>query len=422
MQRLFRGVRFCRSGQTNPDQPTDVIIENGKIKDLGSALQAPGAEVFDFTGLLVLAQTLDLGVVSGEPGLEHREDFAHLDKAASRGGFTAVAPWPDTVPVAHDQTAISFIKARTQSLFTHFLPIGSLSVKAEGKQMSDLRDMHEAGAVAFSDGPTPIASSGLLLQILDYVSAFGGVVMHQPHDETLTHHGQVNEGPVSIELGLPGLPSVAEEIMVERDINLVRYSGAALHLCGISTARSVLLIKQAKAEGLPITASCYVWNAIFDDSAVGNFNVHFKLQPALRSKNDVLAIQNGLADGTLVALQSGHQPWDAEATELEFPYAAFGSSSIETALPLSFDALADTLGAAKLATLWSAGPMSIFKMNTLDPFAIGSPVAWAFMSENEPWTLDKAKMASKSHNSPLHGHTFKHKVKAVVVGDDMRLF
>ena len=240
---------------------------------------------------------MDVGTQVGDPGFEHREDLRTASKAAAAGGFTAIVPHPNTMPTIHSKSEVNYLKNKTEGDLVDFFPIGAISRDCEGKDITEMYDMHESGAVAFSDGQKTLQNSGLMMRALQYVKAFDGLVMNHPSDKALSQEGQMHEGKVSTSLGMKGIPSIAEELMVQRDLYLAEYTESRLHLFNISSERSVELLKNAKAKGIDVTASVPVLNLIYDETAIAEFDVNYKVLPPLREKSDIKALKRGIKNG-----------------------------------------------------------------------------------------------------------------------------
>ena len=334
---LLKNVKIVAPASDHDGQISDILInKNGDIEKIGSHLAASkNTTIFEKQGTCVSIGWLDVGVQTGDPGFEHREDLASTAKAAMAGGFTAIAPFPNTQPTVSSKSEILYIKNKTQSYLVDFYPIGAVSEDCKGKDIAEMVDMHHAGAIAFSDGRKPLQDGGLLLRAVQYAQIFDGLVFNFPFDKTIAPHGQMHEGMTSTSLGLPAIPSLAEELMVQRDLQLIQYADARLHFHNISTARSVEFIRQAKKQGLKITASVAAINLCFDDSTLSSFNTYFKVMPPLREKTDIEALIKGLKDGTIDFINSNHTPIDNEGKDLEFPYADFGAIGLETAFAMT---------------------------------------------------------------------------------------
>ncbi|MCU0346913.1 MAG: dihydroorotase, partial [Saprospiraceae bacterium] len=299
MQLLIKNATLVHPSSKHDGAKTDILIENGKIHSLGTGLSAGTATVFDAKGACVSPGWLDLGTLIGDPGHEHREDFSSAGKAAAAGGYTAIACLPNTVPALHSKSEIQYVRSRSVASLVDFLPIGAVTQDCAGKDFTEMYDMQAAGAVAFSDGKKPLQDSGLMLRALQYVKPFDGVILNRPHDRSMAPGGQMHEGTMSTSLGLKGVPALAEELMLRRDIYLAEYTGSRLHVLNISTAGSVQLVREAKAQGLQVTASVAAMNLACDDHLLSEFDPNWKVMPPIRELSDMEALQAGLADGTI---------------------------------------------------------------------------------------------------------------------------
>ncbi len=316
------------------------------------------------------------------------------------GGFTAVMPFPNTEPATHSKSEILYIKNKTQSYLVDFHPIGALSENTKGKDMAELLDMHHAGAVAFSDGKKAVQDGGLILRGVQYATIFNGIIFNSPFDKSIAPHGQIHEGVTSTSLGLPGIPSMAEEIMVQRDLQLLEYAQGRLHFHNISTARSVDLVRQAKKQGLNVTASVAVLNLCLTDEALSHFDTNLKVMPPLREKSDIEALIKGLKDGTIDFIDSNHSPIDTEGKDLEFPYAAFGAIGMESAFSLSNTFLNKKLTIEQLIELWAIKSRTILGLK-IPEITEGVTANLTIFNPNEKWTFTGKDIYSKSKNSPL---------------------
>ena len=398
-------------------QVSDILIaNNGNIETIAPDIQAIGARKIDLTGHCVSIGWLDIGTQACDPGYEHREDLLSVANAAISGGFTALAIAPNTAPSIHSGTEVAYIFNATKRLLPDVFPLGAISVNCAGKDLAELFDMHTSGVVAFTDGSKPVQDSGLMLRALEYSRAFGGKIMNTPYDKTLAPHGQIHEGEVSTSLGLPGIPSLAEEMMLLRDLRLAEYAEAPIHISNIATAKAVEIVRTAKANGQKVTCSAAIANCIFDDTELATFDNHFKLMPPLRDKTDVVAIQNGLADGTIDFLTTNHTPWDTEAVELEFPYAKFGMIALETALALTFTYLRGKLSTERIIELWGVAPRQ-FLNQAVPSINIGCRANLTVFSPDYAWVFSKSDIKSKSKNTPFVGANFVGKTVGVVVGN-----
>jgi dihydroorotase len=392
----------------------DILInKNGIIESIKANIQAPKAKIFDAKNACISIGWMDVGTQVGDPGFEHREDLQSVAQAAAAGGFTAIAPQPNTIPTIHSKSEVNYIKNKTENDLVDFYPIGAISRDCEGKDITEMYDMHESGAVAFSDGQKTMQNSGLMMRALQYVKAFDGLVMNHPQDAALASEGQMHEGMVSTSLGMKGIPSIAEELMVQRDLYLVEYSDSRLHLFNISTERSVELLKNAKSKGIDVTASVPVLNLIFDETAIAEFDPNYKVLPPLREKPDIRALKRGLKNGVISLITSNHTPLDEEAKNLEFPYADFGIIGLETAYALCNSYLSDVLKTEDIVSILAINPRKLFRL-PVPTIKEGAKANLTIFNPNLEWTFAEKDIHSKSKNTPFIGKQFKGKVMGVV--------
>lgn len=396
-------------------QLVDIFInKNGIIEKIGVNLPASkSTTVFEKNGTCVSIGWMDVGVQTGDPGYEHREDLASTARAAMAGGFTAVAPFPNTNPAAHSKSEILYIKNKTQSYLVDFQPIGALSSECKGKDIAEILDMHHAGAIAFSDGKKPVQDGGLILRGMQYAKIFDGIIFNFPFDKTVSPHGQMHEGLTSTSLGLPGIPALAEELMVQRDLQLLEYAQSSLHFHNISTAKSVEWIRQAKKQGLKVTASVAAMNLCFSDESLTGFDTNMKVMPPLRDKTDIEALIKGLKDGTIDFISSNHTPVDSEGKDLEFPYAESGAIGLETAFSLTDTYLHKVLTIDQLVELWAIKPRQVLGLD-IPKIEEGSQANLTLFSPTEEWVFTEKHIFSKSNNTPIKGHTLRGRVQGVI--------
>jgi dihydroorotase len=410
MRLLIKNVLVLHSESSFHQKTVDLLIENGIIQKIATHIDSD-AEILEASGAFVSCGFLDLGVQVGDPGLEHREDFASAAKAAAAGGFTAIAVQPNTSPALHSKTEILYVKNKTAGFLVDFLPLGAVSQDCQGKDLSEMLDMNAAGAVAFTDGAKSIKDSGLMLKALHYTKAFDGLVMNHPFEKNIAQGGMMHEGVMSTSLGMKGISSLSEEMMLMRDLYLLEYADSQLHIQNISTARSVDLIKEAKAKGLRVTASVAAMNLAFTDESLVDFNTFLKVQPPLRSQNDINALRDGLNDGTIDCIDSNHVPLDEEAWNLEFPYASFGAIGLETAV-----SVANThsgLSPEQLVEKFAIAPRKILKI-PIPTIEEGAKANLTIFDPNKNFTYTAQDIFSKSKNAPFVGHVLKGKTLAVV--------
>ena len=392
-------------------QQKDLLIESGKIAQISDFIvnENKVKEVAS-ENLHVSAGWMDIGTQLGEPGLEHRETFETAIAAARTGGFTALAPFPNTIPVLQNKAALSVLQELSRSSAIHIYPVAALTKDCSGSEISEMYDLHLAGAKAFSDGLKSIQHNGVLLNALNYVKAFDGLIIHFPQDAYLSKDGQMHEGYTSTLLGMKGIPEMAETITLHRDLSLQEYAGSRLCIYGISSAKSLNIAKNfEKAE---VTYVVPYLNLVFDDSELGDFNSNLKVTPPLRTNSDKNRLVRALNADAIHAICSNHYPLDEEAKNLEFPYAKFGASGLETVFSALNSALGDKIKTEKLIEKLTVGPRTILQIPN-PVIEEGQLAELTLFDPSASWTFSKTKSLSK--NNPFLGKTFKGKVVATVV-------
>jgi dihydroorotase len=419
MNALIKSAKVIDNNSEFNGKIVDILIEKGIITKIGKNLKNPKkAEEISFKDLHISAGWFDMRANFCDPGHEYKEDLNSGLKAAARGGFTGVMVMPDTNPTTSTKSGVEYIINKTKGNIVDALPAGSLSHQCEGKEIAEMYDMHSAGAVAFTDNKKSINSSSLLNRALLYSQSFNGLIIDFPSESGLSNDGQINEGVVSTQLGLKGIPALAEELMVNRDIYLAEYCNARIHLSNISTEKSVKLIKEAKKKGLKITADVNSYHLLLDETALLNFNNDYKVIPPLRTKNDIKALIAGLKDGTLDVICSDHTPEDIENKQCEFDNAAFGMINLQTSF-----AAANTNGKLTLEDLISkitTSPRNILKINN-PILKEGEKANITLFNPNSKWTLQKDDILSKSKNTPFTGKELNGKIYGVVNNNQISL-
>lgn len=408
MHLLIQNTTIADPSSPHNGQTLDILIENGQIKAIGKNLSSTDAETVDGTGTYTSTGFMDMRVQFADPGYEQREDILSGCRAAAAGGFTGVAVLPATYPPVHSKSEVEYIINKAKGQVTSVYPMGCVSQKREGEDLAELYDMHTAGAIAFTDSNKAIADSGLMHRAMLYAKGFNGLLCVHAQDAGLSVGGQMNEGEMAVHLGMKGIPHIAEQLVVARDIELARYNNAKIHFSHLSTAQGVELVRQAKKEGLQVTADVAIANLIWDDSALEEYDTNYKLTPPLRTGADREALINGLKDGTIDAICSDHNPQDAESKVVEFEYAANGITGLQTFLPLALK-LKDSLGIDTLINAISHQPRKVLGVESAS-IQEGNMANITVFNPTEKWQFNKAANFSKSVNSPLWGQTLTGKI------------
>lgn len=394
-------------------QEKDIFIDNGKITTIGEELNFEADQLFEEEGLHVSPGLFDFRATFGEPGYETKEDISSGTKAAALGGFTGVAITPNTTPSISNRSTVEFVKNRAFNNIVEVFPIGSISQNIEGKELAEMFDMKQAGAVAFSDNKKAIANPNLLSRALLYSKSFDGLIISFANEEQMNHNGQINEGAVSTTLGLEGIPHLAEEIQISRDLFLAEYNEAPIHFASISSKKSVELIHQYREKNVQVTADIAAHQIVFKDEDTTSFDSNYKVLPPFRLQNDIDALIDGLKSNTINVICSDHTPREIEDKEKEFDLAKFGIVNLQTAFPSMLTYLAPKTGLELIINKMAIEPRKILNLSipTINENEESNIVIYA---PSKKWTLEKKDIVSKSKNSPYIGTEFTGKVIAVI--------
>jgi dihydroorotase len=414
---LLRNARLV-DPSAGLDGTHDVLVDDGRVVQVGERLAADDATTLDLQGLIVCPGFIDMHVHLREPGHEWKETIASGTRAAAIGGFTGVACMPNTDPPIDSRSVVEFVLAQArQHGSVAVYPIGCVSKGQKGEQLAEMGDMALAGARGFSDDGKPVASAGLMRRALEYAQIFDLPVIDHCEEPTLVAGGVVHEGEVSTRLGLKGWPGVAEDVMVQRDILLAEYTGGAVHIAHMSTGRSADLVRRAKAAGIRVTCEVTPHHFVLTDDAVLDYDTDAKMNPPLRPSSDRDALLKAIADGTVDAIATDHAPHHADEKCVEFSRAPFGVVGLETSVSISLDRLVHTgvIGLPRLVELMSCGPAKVLRLakGSLRP---GSDADITVLDLERAVTVAPAAFASKSANTPFSGWTLRGGPVMTIVG------
>ncbi len=416
MNILIKSATILDSKSEFHNTTQDILIENGTITQIAPSIKnTKNFQEIDAENLHVSQGWFDSSVCFGEPGYEERETIQNGLKTAAASGFTSVAVNANSNPVIDSNSDITFLKSKAQNHAVNLLPIGALTVKSDGEDLAELYDMNTAGAVAFYDYKKPIANPNLMKIALQYASNFGGLVCSFPQENKIVGKGVVNEHINSTRLGLKGIPALAEELQIARDLFLLEYTGGKLHIPTISTVGAVQLIREAKKKKLDVTCSVAIYNLYFTDDVLGDFNTHFKVLPPLRTQTDVDALIEGVKDGTIDMVTSDHNPIDVEQKKVEFDHAEYGTIGLESA----FGALQNVFSLKKTIELLTKGKKR-FGLESKS-INVGNTADLTLFNPNTKSAFTKNHIVSKSKNAIFENETLKGKVYGIVANNQVVL-
>lgn len=421
-----RRTLYTNARLLDPSSGLDVkgalLTEGDRIIDLGPKLASGGfagdTEVIDCQGHCLAPGLIDMHVWLREPGAEHQETIATGARAAAAGGVTTMVAMPNTDPVIDEVALVEFIARRAaDTAVVRILPAAAITKGTKGEEMTELGLLAQAGAVAFTDGEKPVASSRLMRRALSYATTFDLLLMQHCEDPSLAKGGAMNEGEIAARLGLPGIPAVAEIIMLERDLRLLEVTGSRLHATHLSTAESLDAVRRAKQRGLRITAGAAPHNFALNELDVGDYRTFAKVKPPLRVESDRKAVVDAIADGTIDVISSAHAPQDPESKRLPFGQAEFGIIGLETLLALTLELYHNgSVPLLKLLACLTCNPARLLKLQS-GRLAPGAPADLLVFDPDTPWRIDEKKFRSKAKNSPYDGRRVQgHALRTVVGG------
>lgn len=396
MKILLQSPRILHKGSPFHNKEKNVLLQNGRIVEIGDKNYSAD-RVIKAEGMILSAGWFDLGAYSGDPGLEHKEDLESLCKAAAAGGFTEVAVLPNTYPVVQSKNEVSYITRNNDSRLVQVHAMAAVTKNNKGEELTEMIDLHEAGAIAFTDGLKPVWHTDVFYKALQYLQKFKGVLIDHAEDQWLNMFGQMHEGLQSTLLGMKGMPRIAEEIAIRKNIELLGYAGGSLHLARISTARSVEMIRSAKKK-YQLTCDIAAYQALFTDEYLKDFDTNYKVNPPLRERADNDALIKGLKDGTIDIICSGHLPQDEESKNLEFDLADVGIINLQT-VGANLVAIAEEVDWEELIDKVTINPRILLQQDLPKV----EPEAKANLTLFDPaktWNLDERTNFSKGKNSP----------------------
>ncbi|MBO8168141.1 MAG: dihydroorotase [Thermoanaerobacteraceae bacterium] len=418
MKLLIRGGRIVDPAQ-DMDRVGDVLVDHGKIAAVGDVIEPAGdMQVIDAKGMVVTPGLIDMHVHLREPGQEHKETIETGTRAAAAGGFTAVCAMPNTEPVMDNYSVVHYVREKgRQAGYARVYPVGAITKGLQGKELTELADLISAGVVAVSDDGRPVSNAAVMRRALEYAKPFKLPIVSHAEDRDLSGDGVMHEGTVSTKLGLNGIPAAAENVAVARDILLAEATGGKLHLAHISTARAVELVRQAKQRGVPVTAEATPHHFTLTHEAVVGYDTSTKVNPPLRSQEDVEAVIAGLKDGTIDAIATDHAPHAEEEKDVEYDLAPFGLIGLETALPLVVTKLIEPgiLSWKQAVSLMSTNPARILNLpgGTLK---VGSPADITVINPELRQVVSRDKLVSKAKNTPFAGWSLQGWTEYTIVG------
>ena len=420
MDILLKRATIISPGDKNHLQTKDILVSKGKIEKIANTISAPKAKIIESENLHVSMGWMDIGTHIGEPGLEHRETSDSAAGAAAAGGYTDIAVMPTVDPVTHSKSEVSYIANNQPSNGVRIHSIGAVSRDAKGEDLTEMIDMSRAGAIAFGDGLKSIKDSGMMMRALQYAKAVNKPVINYSLDKSLAHDGQMHEGNVSVSLGMQGIPSLAEQVAVQRDLYLAKYTESELILHCISSSESCDLIKKAIKDNIKVSATVSYLNLIHTDEDLRSFNSNLKVKPPLRSNIDKKALIKSVRKGNIRTIVSNHVPLEEEQKKLEFSYAGFGATGLETCFAAINTHLSEDLSLEQIILALTVGPRTQMKVD-LPIIKSGETVCLTVFDPSISWTYDNKTKKSISSNSNFLSTSLKGKVLATIIGSKVNM-
>src|SRR5215210_5552775 len=419
MKLLLKQATIIDTSSPYNGSKKDILVTDGIIERIADSIINTDCQTIEADGLIVSNGWVDIFSHFNDPGFEYKETLETGANAAASGGFTHVFVLPNTQPVIGTKTSVEYIVQKSKSLQVNIHPIGAITKNIEGKELSEMYDMYNSGAIAFSDGLQPVQTPGLLLKAFQYIKAIDAVLIQVPVDKSISKFGLMNEGITSTRLGLPGIPSIAEELMVIRDIELAKYTGSKLHITGISTQKSLNIINEAKENGVNITCSVTPYHLAFCDEDLADYDTNLKTDPPLPSREDMLALRDGIQDGIIDCIASHHLPQNWDNKTCEFEYAATGMIGLETVYAV-INNLFPAISTGRITDLLGNNARKIFSLT--QPVIKENEVAdFTLFTKEGEFIYDEKTIKSKSKNSPFINKQLKGKVIGIINKDRVYL-
>ncbi len=397
-------------------EQVDIVIKNGKIDSIGKIERDSfNGTIYDISGNVVVPGLFDMHVHLREPGREDKETIASGGAAAAAGGFTGVACMPNTSPAIDDQQVVRFIKKKAENLLVDVFPVAAITKNRDGKEITEMAELIRSGAVAFSDDGSPVLNTTVMRNAFEYASMYNAPLIDHCEDPFLAHGGHMNEGRMSTRLGIPGIPNAAESIQIARNIELARLTGGRVHIAHMSVKEGVELVRRAKEEGLPVTCEVTPHHLLFSDEDLGTFNTNLKMNPPLRTPEDIAALERGIKEGVVDVFASDHAPHTLEDKDVEFDAAPFGILGLETMLGVVLKQVVQRsiLPLEQALQKMIVNPRQILNL-PVPQLKKGEPANLTIFSPDVPFTYDLKASKSKSRNAPYDGMEFPGKVFGVI--------
>jgi dihydroorotase len=410
MNVLIKQAKIISPSSPFNGQIKDILITSGKIVKINDAIEENANQVIEKNGLCVSIGWMDMFADFADPGFEQKENIESGANAAAAGGFTDVMLVPNSSPVVDNKAQVEYIIQKAKQVAVNIHPIGAISKKTEGKELSEMYDMRQSGALAFGDGINPVQNSGLILKALQYVKSFDGIIIQIPDDTSIGTNGLINEGIISTQMGLPGKPILAEELMVARDLKLARYADSKIHFTGISSPKSLEYIKRSKESGIKVSCSIAPYQVFFCDEDLQGYDTNLKLNPPVRTRADMMAVRTALLDGTIDCIASHHLPQHWDNKTCEFEYAKPGMISLETVFAVLMEC---GLPVEDFIQMQTINIRHIFGL-LVPKIAEGEIACMTLFDPDAAFVYESASINSKSKNSPFTGKKLKGKVFGII--------